>query len=277
MKITVSVHGRYHGFDLAKGLSQRGHLDQLLTTYPKFMARRFVGTDASMKSVSVLEFRRRMYLKFGLGGKPDLAIVKSFGNFSRQQVRGDTDIFVGWSSASLEAIKPAQDFGAKVIIERGSTHIASQTNVLRAAYKELGLYFCETDLEIIEREEQEYALADKIAVPSNYAAQTFVDHGVSMDKIFVNGMGVDLELFQAPATRPVGRRPRIVFAGGVGIRKGVPWLLDAFKRVSSKAELHLIGPVSSDYKDMLRIGVGENIYVRGALSGRQLATEYSRW
>jgi glycosyltransferase involved in cell wall biosynthesis len=276
MKITVSVHGRYHGFDLAKGLSQRGHLDQLLTTYPKFIARRFVGTDASIKSVSVLEFRRRMYLKFGLGGKPDLAIVKSFGNFSRQQLRGDTDIFVGWSSASLEAIKPAQDLGAKVIIERGSTHIASQTNVLRAAYKELGLYFCETDLEIIEREEQEYALADKIAVPSNYAAQTFVDHGVSMDKIFVNGMGVDLELFQAPATRPVGRRPRIVFAGGVGIRKGVPWLLDAFKRVSSKAELHLIGPVSSDYKDMLRIGVGENIYVRGALSGRQLATEYSR-
>ena len=276
MNITVSVHGRYHAFDLAKGLSQRGHLDQLLTTYPEFMAQKFVGTDASIKSVPLLELRRRMYSKFGIGGKPDLWIVKSFGNFSIQHVRGDTDIFVGWSSASLEAIKPAQNLGAQVIIERGSTHIATQTDVLRAAYKEFGLNFYETDLEIIEREEQEYELADKISVPSNYAAQTFVERGISMDKIFVNGMGVDLALFHASATRRVDRKPRIIFVGGVGIRKGVPWLLDAFKRLSSKAELHLIGPVSSDYEDMLRISVGENIHVRGALSSSQLAIEYSQ-
>jgi glycosyltransferase involved in cell wall biosynthesis len=276
MKVTVSVHGRYHGFDLAKGLNQRGYLDQLLTTYPKFMARKFIGTDASIKSFSMLELRRRIYSKLGVGGKPDLTIAKSFGNFSRQYVSSNTDIFVGWSSASLEAIKPSQDLGAKVIIERGSTHIVSQTEVLRAAYKEIGVDFYETNIEIIEREEQEYALADKISVPSNYAAQTFVDHGVSMDKIFVNGMGVDLGLFQAPTTRPVDRKPRIIFAGGVGVRKGVPWLLDAFKRLSSEAELHLIGPVSSDYEDILRISVGENIHVRGALSGRQLAIEYSR-
>ena len=217
-----------------------------------------------------------MYSRFGIGGKPDLWIVKSFGNFSRQYVRGDTDIFVGWSSASLEAIKPSQDLGAKVIIERGSTHIASQTKVLRAAYKEFGVNFYETELEIIEREEQEYALADKISVPSNYAAQTFVDNGVSIDKIFVNGMGVDLKLFQAPASRPVDRKPRIIFAGGVGIRKGIPWLINAFKRLSSKAELHLIGPISSGYKDMLRISVNKDIHIRGALSKSQLATEYSR-
>ena len=276
MKITVSVHGRYHAFNLAKGLSQRGHLDQLLTTYPKFIARKFVGTDATIKSAVFLELRRRIYSKFGVGGKPDLGIVKSFGNFSRQHVRSNTDIFVGWSSASLEAIKPAQDFGAKVIIERGSTHIASQTDVLRTAYKEFGLGFNETDLEIIEREEQEYALADKISVPSHYAALTFVERGVSMDKIIVNGMGVDLRLFQAPEARPVDRKPRIIFVGGVGIRKGVPWLLDAFKRLSSKAELHLIGPVLSDYEDMLRLSVRDNIHVRGALSVSQLATEYSR-
>jgi glycosyltransferase involved in cell wall biosynthesis len=276
MKITVSVHGRYHAFDLAKGLSKRGYLDQLLTTYPKFIARKVVGTDVSIKSMPLLELRRRMYSKLGIGGKPDLGIAKSFGNFSRQRIRVDTDIFVGWSSASLEAINPAQDLGSKVIIERGSTHIVSQTDVLRAAYKELGLSFYETESEIIEREEQEYALADKISVPSNYAAQTFVDRGVSIDKIFVNGMGVDLGLFKAPAFRPVDRKPRIIFAGSVGVRKGVPWLLDAFKRLSSKAELHLIGPVSSNYKDMLRIGVGKNIHVRGPLSGRQLAAEYSR-
>ena len=276
MKITVSVHGRYHAFELAKGLHQRKHLDQLLTTYPRFIARKFVGPNALIKSASVLELKRQVYSKFGIGGKPDLSISKSFGQFSQRQLNSDTDIFVGWSSASLEAIKPAQDFGTKVIIERGSTHISAQTDVLRDAYKQLGLFFNETKVEMIEREEQEYALADKIFVPSKYAAQTFVDRGIAADKIIVNGMGVDFEMFQAPSSRSLDRMPRIVFAGGVGIRKGVPWLLEAFKRLSSKAELHLIGPVSPDYEKMLRKEIGANVFVRGALPGHNLSSEYGR-
>ena len=276
MKVTVSVHGRYHAFELAKGLHAIGCLDQLLTTYPEFMARKFVGSDALIKSASLLELRRRIYSKFGIGGKPDLAISKSFGNFSKRHVHGDSDVFVGWSSASLEAIKPAQDLGAKVIIERGSTHIAAQTDVLRDAYKQFGLPFNETEMEMIEREEQEYALADRISVPSKYAAQTFIDRGIAADKIIINGMGVDLGLFQAPSSRPLDRMPRIVFAGGVGIRKGVPWLLEAFARLSSKAELHLIGPVSPDYEEVLRKQMGKNVFVRGALPGQELVSEYAR-
>tara|TARA_B110000305_G_scaffold93919_1_gene105812 strand:- start:2322 stop:3467 length:1146 start_codon:yes stop_codon:yes gene_type:complete len=276
MKITVSVHGRYHAFELAKGLHQRKHLDQLLTTYPRFIARKFVGPNALIKSAAVLELKRQVYSKFGIGGKPDLSISKSFGQFSQRQLNSDTDIFVGWSSASLEAIKPAQGFGTKVIIERGSTHISSQTDVLRDAYKQFGLFFNETKVEMIEREEQEYALADKIFVPSKYAAQTFVDRGIAADKIIVNGMGVDFEMFQAPSSRSLDRMPRIVFAGGVGIRKGVPWLLKAFKRLSSKAELHLIGPVSPDYEKMLRKEIGANVFVRGALPGHDLSSEYGR-
>ena len=276
MKITVSVHGRYHAFELAKGLHQRKHLDQLLTTYPRFIARKFVGPNALIKSAAVLELKRQVYSKFGIGGKPDLSISKSFGQFSQRQLNSDTDIFVGWSSASLEAIKPAQGFGTKVIIERGSTHISAQTDVLRDAYKQFGLFFNETKVEMIEREEQEYALADKIFVPSKYAAQTFVDRGIAADKIIVNGMGVDFEMFQAPSSRSLDRMPRIVFAGGVGIRKGVPWLLKAFKRLSSKAELHLIGPVSPDYEKMLRREIGANVFVRGALPGHDLSSEYGR-
>jgi glycosyltransferase involved in cell wall biosynthesis len=45
-------------------------------------------------------------------------------------------------------------------------------------------------------------------------------------------MGVDFEIFQAPSSRSLDKIPQIVFAGGVGIRKGVPWLLKAFKRLS---------------------------------------------
>lgn len=276
MKITVSVHGRFHAFELAKGLSQSGYLNQLLTTYPRFMVRKHVGSKITLKTIPSLELRRRLYPKLGVNKNIDLSIAKTFGEFSKRHVRSDTDIFVGWSSASLEAIERAQDFGSKIIIERGSTHIAEQTNVLHEAYKEFGLHFNGTPLEIIEREEREYSLADKISVPSKYAAQTFVDRGIPKNKIFINRYGVNLGLFHPPTKRPSDRKPRIIFVGGVGIRKGVPWLIEAFKSLSSKAELHLIGPISPDYEPILRVTVGKGIHVRGALPSNQLAAEYGR-
>jgi len=36
MRVVVSVNGRFHGFDLAAQLYKRGHLDRLITSYPKY-------------------------------------------------------------------------------------------------------------------------------------------------------------------------------------------------------------------------------------------------
>ena len=36
MKITISVGGRFHAFNLAQQLFKRGHLERLITSYPKF-------------------------------------------------------------------------------------------------------------------------------------------------------------------------------------------------------------------------------------------------
>ena len=41
MKIAIVVHGRFHAFDLARALSERGHQVTLFTNYPQWAARRF--------------------------------------------------------------------------------------------------------------------------------------------------------------------------------------------------------------------------------------------
>ena len=61
----------------------------------------------------------------------------------------------------------------KVVIERGSTHIVHQTEVLRVAYDEIGQPFTDTPQEIVDREMREYDLADAIAVPSTIAAELY--------------------------------------------------------------------------------------------------------
>lgn len=242
MKVSVSVHGRWHGFDLANGLFARGRFGQLSTTYPSLIARRFVPAEMPLITAPLLEIRRRIYDRFRIGQKPDLAIASAFGKFAAAHLDDISDILVGWSSATLEAFEPARSMGKKIVIERGSSHISHQQDVLREAYAEFGLTFSGTESGIVEREIEEYRMADAIAVPTRFAAETFIKMGADPLKLIVNGYGVDLSRFSPVLSRTEVQKPKIIFVGSVGIRKGVPWLLDAFKPLATMAELHVVGP-----------------------------------
>jgi glycosyltransferase involved in cell wall biosynthesis len=276
MKVTVSVHGRYHAFELAKGLYERGALAELITTYPSFFVRGIVGADALVKSSEVLELQRRFHDRFGFGEKPDLNIATKFAKFAAGNLPDNSDLLVGWSSATLEAIAPAKARGMKVVIERGSTHIGHQTEVLVEAYESCGLEFHETAPEIIAREEEEYAAADFVSLPSNDAAQSFVKRGFDKNKLLVNSLGVDLEMFSAPETLSKRIIPRIIFAGSVGVRKGVPWLLRAFRKISTPAELHLFGQIEPAFQEMLETLLGDDVIIHGPVSVERLAAEYRK-
>jgi glycosyltransferase involved in cell wall biosynthesis len=272
LKIVISVHGRWHAFDLADGLHQRGYLARLLTTYPASVAAKFLPIGVPMMTAPWLELRRRIYDKFPIGGKPDLAIAKSFGNFAARHAIGKVDVLVGWSAATLEAIEPAQSAGMKVVIERGSSHITHQTEILTEAYSEFGLAFAGTHPDIIAREEREYELADAIAVPTQFAASTFQARGIG-EKLIINPYGVDLTRFSPREEHSPNPKLRIVCVGGIGIRKGVPWLLRAFKGLSDIAELHLIGPVEKGFKKVLAEENLEGVTVRGAIASNDLPDE----
>jgi len=276
MKVTVSVHGRYHAFELAKGLSERGHLSQLLTTYPRFAVKKVTGVHLPVKSAPLLELRRRIHGRFGWGPKPDLLIARQFAGFAANNLPESGDLLVGWSSATLEAITPAKARGMKVIIERGSTHISHQTDVLKEAYRSCGLAFDETDPAMVEREVQEYAAADAISVPSAHAARSFTARGIPQDKLLINGLGVDLSRFQTPASRPDNPKPRVIFAGGVGVRKGMPWLLRAMGKLAGKAELHLFGQVDPSFRQQLSTLLSDDVVVHGPVSAERLAVEYTK-
>ena len=276
MKVNISVHGRWHAFELANGLHRRGVLGCLATTYPAIVARRFLDSGVALRTRPLLELRRRIYDRWRLGSKPDLAIAKSFARFTARSMTSDADILVGWSSAMLEAIRPAHAAGLKVVIERGSTHIQNQMRVLSSAYAEFGLDYRGTEGEVIDRELAEYDQCDAIAVASDYAAETFVAEGIARAKLIVNPYGVDLAQFAPPAGRPMTMDSvRILFVGRVGIQKGVPWLIAAAGKLSGAAELHLVGPVDSEAERFLAVRPA-NVVVRGALSRADLIQEYAR-
>ena len=147
-------------------------------------------------------------------------------------------ILVGWSSATLEAISPAKNNGKKIIIERGSTHILEQEKILKSAEKELGLSGYKIETEIIDREIEEYERADRICVPSQVAAKSFLERGFSKKKVIINPLGVNLELFQKPKEKIENKKPIVMFAGSLGVRKGLPWLLRACSSLLQDCDLH---------------------------------------
>jgi glycosyltransferase involved in cell wall biosynthesis len=273
VKIAIAVHGRFHAFELARGLHARGALAQVATTYPAFVARRWLPKPIRLHTAPWLEVWRRLHGRFPFVPPPEPGVSLAFARFAARTLTDGADLFVGWSSASLEAIAVARRLGMRVVLERGSTHILHQTEVLAAEYARLGLGHVPTPPVIIERELQEYEEADAIVVPTRFAASTFTDRGVPAGKLIINPLGVDAVRFDSPSNVNDGK-PRVLFVGQVGVRKGVAYLLEAFAPMSRRAELHLVGPIESDFEKVLARAPMEGVTVHGPLSEGALMRAY---
>lgn len=268
MKVAVAVHGRFHGFELAEQLAAQGSLSRLDTTYPGFAC----PPGLKRRTLPALELLRRAWPRLHLPGNPDLFIARRFARSLAAHLP-EADILVGWSGATLDAIVPAHARGMKVVLERGSTHMAHQTEILRQAHARFGLDWAATDPRLIERELAEYRQADLICTGCAHARQTFIEHGIDPAKVAVNPYGVDLTCF-APDDKP--RLKRVLFAGQVGVRKGIPWLVEAFRQLPRDWELHLAGPIEPGMDQVFARLDMSRVVLRGPLNRQILAEEYRR-
>ncbi|MGB3309235.1 MAG: glycosyltransferase family 4 protein [Nodosilinea sp.] len=92
----------------------------------------------------------------------------------------------------------------------------------------------------LDRKEQEVALADHIFVPSSMTRQSLLDAGIPSERISVIPYGAPVDYFK-PQARP-DRKFRALFVGRIGPRKGVHYLLKAWKKLRLyDAELKLVG------------------------------------
>jgi glycosyltransferase involved in cell wall biosynthesis len=91
---------------------------------------------------------------------------------------------------------------------------------------------------------QEYEAADIIYVASAYTRQSFLDAGIDEQKL-QNFTFKPAKRFQPTPSPSVDGVFRIVYSGSLTVVKGIPILMEAFSRLSGKAELILVGSSSS--------------------------------
>jgi len=160
------------------------------------------------------------------------------------------DVFCGLSGSGLRSGRVAKSRGAKYVCDRGSTHIRVQDRILREEYDRQRIRFSGIDPRIIEREEAEYEAADVITIPSTFALRTFAESGVPLRKLRLVPYGVDLGAFYSCAERKENDF-HILFVGAISVRKGVRYLIDAYRRLECKYKrLTLVGSVSPEMQKL---------------------------
>ncbi len=91
-----------------------------------------------------------------------------------------------------------------------------------------------TPAELVAEEEEGLARADLILCGSEFCASTMVSEGVAREKLEVAEYGTNTDRFSpAPERMHDSAAVRLLFVGSLVLRKGVPYLLEAVRRVQA--------------------------------------------
>ena len=277
--VTISTKGRFHAFDLARELQTSGCLKKVLTSLPGWHVARFGVDPARVTSILLPELIDRTLGRALSAAAPrvriDYAVAELYDKLACARLGDVGRLFVGWSSFSLRTMREAKARGAITVVERGSTHIEFQRDILANEYRSLGIDPVLPDPRTVEKELREYAEADYVSIPSSFVRRTFLAKGVPEDKLIQTSYGVNLLQFKpGPKT---DRTFRIIFSGGIGVRKGVHYLLRAFAQLRiAGAELWLIGSLSREGEQLLAAANVPGVRQLGPFPQGHLTRYYSQ-
>ena len=243
-RITLIVGGRWHAFDLAVGLKRRGALHRLVTNYPWAKVRSW-GLE---RHEVVCAWGSQLVNHFVQSCLPE-RYKAGFQYFTHLRFARDalshldgSDLVHGWSSFSQPAIQQCQRRGVPFVLERGSSHMRFQCELLAIERSALGFHWESTHPKVVNMELAEYESATRICVPSRFVERTFISQGVPADRLWRNTLGVNLALFRPPDQNPKHRNFTAVFAGSLSFRKGIHYLVDGFRQAAiPSARLLLVG------------------------------------
>ncbi|WP_291275985.1 glycosyltransferase family 4 protein, partial [Flavobacterium sp.] len=212
-----------------------------------------------------IEYKRILLLKTGwnkkIGRTADELNTAMYDTFDKIVARDDwgkVDAIYAYEDCALRSFERAKEAGITCFYDLPIVHYKTAKEILE---KEVELYpafkSClatvnEPAWKIIKKL-KELELADLIFVPSNFVKQSILDIGVPVEKIKVNVFGAPIEYF-----KPMEKTDttfRAIFVGGIGPRKGVHYIIQAWKELHlPDAELLLVG------KDLFPEGwLAENI------------------
>ena len=281
MKITIVVGGRWHAFDLARELEKEGHLHRLITNYPTWFVKRWGIPGEKVVSLPLTFWAVKLIYKLGgeaLMMRCQWQVHHWFAKRAARYLEG-SDLVHGWSQWSEPSLHWARERGIPTVLERSSAHILEQSRLLREEHRRLGMSWTATHPRIEAMELREYSLCSRIAVPSLFVERSFLDRGFPNAGLFRNALGVDLSRFHPPETPPLPPAQgglKVLYAGSLSVRKGIPDLLEGFRQSAlPEAQLTLIGGSTPELEPLIA-AQPHNVTAVGHRPQAELVEHYGR-
>jgi glycosyltransferase involved in cell wall biosynthesis len=254
MRVLVCHGGRQHSHHLAMALASRGMLAKYVTGLPtqrhaggwlgRFLLPKKVEAysipidPALVKHIYLEPVARR--ITRGLGPKWSRAAGSFADRLFDRWVCGlvgklRPDVVVAYETGALCIFRTAKDLGVKTVLDAASIHHGWQDRFLPAVESEAA--HRRTNL----RKDAEIELADEILVVSKFACQSYVDCGVSSERVHAMPLGVDTNRFR-PDDRGVrahqdgNQHLRFVYVGNESQLKGVEVLREAVTRLRAAGD-----------------------------------------
>jgi glycosyltransferase involved in cell wall biosynthesis len=266
VQVIVSVPGIFHAFTLGRQLEKRNILTRLYTTEPSHNGGI---SDANVRIIRIPRAIEAVGQKFP---KVKNLISSSYNKpftqwknrifdkiVSRQLTPTENGLFLGFAGVSLQSLRRANKIGMTTVVERSSSHIETQTDILTKEYDKYGTNKPLVSNEYISIEKEEYNIADYIMTPSKFAQESFLERGYSEKKVRCVPFGTDLPDSEHVRSESDDETVYFIYVGSVSLRKGIQYLLPAWDSVDlPDAELIVTSSIDESTRRIIHDYEGRN-------------------
>jgi len=300
--ICSQIGAREH-FAIPRALHQSGKLAALCTDFwagsitrqlatgkLRPLAARFhpdlAGQSGIVQSWNLRSLGWEFLLRRKFAGEPYLGFIevgKRFSNCVREYLQRRTDlngdsIFFAYDTGALESLAWCRAQKIKCVLNQMDPNRV-EVELVRAEEKNWpgwSLRPLEVPEEYFARREQEWSLADRVVVNSEFSRQALLQQGVSAEKLAVIPLCFEtgeenwkLEIGNWKSPAPL----RVLFLGQVILRKGIQYLLAAARQLE-KENIHfdVVGPLGIS-EAAIKTAPG-NVKFHGRTSRDQAANWY---
>jgi glycosyltransferase involved in cell wall biosynthesis len=165
-------------------------------------------------------------------------------------------VFVGTETCALYSMRMAKSKGMTCVLDCAGIPNSFLDHIAHEAATELGLKMSASSNSpaMVIRKEEELRLADVILCASEFQAEQLIASGAESGKVKVIPLWVDAGYWAGARDRapsPEDTPLKVIYAGAVSLKKGVPYLLDAMRQLGEHAKLTLVGKVSPELQAVM--------------------------
>jgi alpha-maltose-1-phosphate synthase len=277
----LHAHSALHCFCTGIAFSDEGAVLKLAEFAPQklrsILQRRQIRIPSKrICSLPWIEIEHTLALK--LNWRDDLVANQYARNLSFQKripakVIHDASLVMGFDGSSVVLVERSRKAGKPFCLNQSIGHPLSMARVfskIKEQYPEWEMDVRPKQAEFIEFEATEHRLADVIVVPSKFVASTLIENGVEAAKLAIVPFGTDTEFFKPTIDRPSNPQSVFLFVGSLNARKGMPVLLNAWRRLNPSHCQLLIAGYGEIPDHEIRKGIPDSVRILGRKNRNEL-------